>query len=261
MKLVFPGGEHPQVLLSQGVNRIGSDPQSTIVIDRPGVRPQHCRLHVTDQGVVLEVPFDAAVGVNGQRVAGLIALRPGDRVELDGVQAQLASLESTPALHRGFASGALAPANDDPGVTAVRPVLPRYVLRGVSPQVAGRSEPVFGIVTLGRGAECALRFDAPGLSRLHARLVPGEHGLQVEDLGSRNGSFVNGQRVGRREARIGDELRFGELSFRLVSAAAPTEVRAERAVGAAPRRAQPAPWPWIAGIAALALLIATMLAL
>ena len=30
MKLVFPGGEHPQVLLGQGVNRVGSDPQSRL---------------------------------------------------------------------------------------------------------------------------------------------------------------------------------------------------------------------------------------
>ncbi len=34
MKLVFPGGEHPQVLLGPGVNRVGSDPQSNIVLDR-----------------------------------------------------------------------------------------------------------------------------------------------------------------------------------------------------------------------------------
>ena len=41
MKLVFPGGEHPQVLLGPGVSRVGSDPQSNIVLDRPGVMPQH----------------------------------------------------------------------------------------------------------------------------------------------------------------------------------------------------------------------------
>ena len=35
MKLVFPGGEHPQVLLGPGVNRVGSDPQATIVLDQP----------------------------------------------------------------------------------------------------------------------------------------------------------------------------------------------------------------------------------
>ena len=32
MKLVFPGGEHPQVLLGLGVNRVGSDPGANVVI-------------------------------------------------------------------------------------------------------------------------------------------------------------------------------------------------------------------------------------
>ena len=53
MKLVFPGGEHPQVLLGPGINRIGSDPGANIVLNRPGVMPQHCQLHVTTGGVML----------------------------------------------------------------------------------------------------------------------------------------------------------------------------------------------------------------
>ena len=63
MKLVFPGGEHPQVLLGPGVNRIGSDPQSNIVLNRPGVLPQHCQLHVTSHGVMLQVPPGTSVTV------------------------------------------------------------------------------------------------------------------------------------------------------------------------------------------------------
>ena len=63
MKLVFPGGEHPQVLLGPGINRIGSDPHANIVIDRPGVRPQHCELHVNAHGVTLHVPPGTSVTV------------------------------------------------------------------------------------------------------------------------------------------------------------------------------------------------------
>ena len=62
MKLVFPGGEHPQVLLGPGVNRIGSAPDANIVIDRPGVLPRHCELQVTAQGVMLQV----SAGHDGQ---------------------------------------------------------------------------------------------------------------------------------------------------------------------------------------------------
>jgi DNA-binding CsgD family transcriptional regulator len=50
----------------------------------------------------------------------------------------------------------------------------------------------------------------PTLSRLHAALERYEAGWCVRDLGSRNGTFVNGQRVWReRPLRPGDELRVG----------------------------------------------------
>ena len=264
MKLVFPGGEHPQVLLGHGVNRIGSDPQSTIVIDRPGVMPQHCQLHVTAQGVMLDVPSGTAVTVNGRNVAGLIALRPGDSVGFDQVLAKLAALGPAPAMQRPLAGTELDSANDDPGVTAVRPVIPRFMLRGVSPDAAGRNEPLFGVLTVGRGAECALRFDAPGMSRLHARLMPTDEGVQIEDLGSSNGTFLNGERVLRTVARVGDEIGFDTLRFRLVAAAQrePVQVVARSMRDAPKKNSAPMPaWGWMtllavaaAGVAAAALL-------
>lgn len=244
MKLVFPGGEHPQVLLGPGVSRIGSDPHANIVIDHPGVMPQHCQLHVTPSGVMLEVPHGTTVSVNGRRVDGLIALRAGDSVAFDRIEARLASVESAGAVRRLGAGGVrlAESANDDPGATAVRPTVPRYVLRGVSGETFGRTYPVPGVTTIGRAPECTLRMDEPGLSRIHARLLPTDDGLLLEDLGSTNGSFLNGRRVLRGEARPGDEIGFDTLRFRL---AAPGQVDAHpAATGPAIRR--PSPWWWVA---------------
>ncbi|MFC3550119.1 FHA domain-containing protein [Lysobacter cavernae] len=249
MKLVFPGGEHPQVLLGHGVNRVGSDPDSTVVINRPGVLPQHCLLHVTAQGVMLDVPHGTTMSVNGRQVAGLIALRPGDSVGFDQVQAQLAALGPAPAVRRQGGPVGRVPdsANDDPGVTAVRAVLPRFVLRGASPEVAGRNAPVFGVLTVGRGSECGLRLEASGMSRVHARLLPTKSGLLLEDLGSSNGSFINGQRVLRGEVRVGDEIGFDTLRFRLVTSAqgAPVQIVA-KPVRAAGKTHSRAGWHWVA---------------
>jgi pSer/pThr/pTyr-binding forkhead associated (FHA) protein len=219
MKLVFPGGEHPQVLLGLGVNRVGSDPQSNIVLDRPGVLPQHCQLHVTSTGVMLDVPHGTTVTVNGRQVAGLIALRPGDNVAFDGVEARLSTIEAPAAVRHqaGIAGRMPESANDDPGATAVRPVVPRYVLRGVSGEAFGRTYPIVGVTSVGRADECNLRLDEPGMSRVHARLLPTDEGLLIEDLGSTNGCFLNGKRVLRGEAHPGDEVGFDTLRFRLVA--------------------------------------------
>lgn len=221
MKLVFPGGEHPQVLLGQGVNRVGSDPRANIVLDRPGVLPQHCQLHVADQAVMLSVVAGVAVSVNGHAVDGVMALRAGDSVAFDGVQARLASLDPTAAARRRALETRCAhdAANDDPGATAVRPVLPKFILRGVSGSVFGRMFPMVGPMSVGRASECELLLREDGLSRRHARLIPTAEGVQLEDLGSTNGCYINGKRVLRGMARPGDEIGFDNVRFRLVGTA------------------------------------------
>lgn len=215
MKLVFPDGEHPQVLLGLGVNRVGSDPESNIVLNRPGVQPQHCQLHVSAHGVMLDVPHGTPVSVNGRRVDGLISLRPGDSMAFDRVQARLAALETTPGIRPDESPLDVPAANDDPGVTAVRSATPRYVLHGVSGNASGQKLPIHGVVTVGRAPECQLRLDDEGLSRRHARLLPTENGVQVEDLGSTNGTYINGKRVLRGEAKVGDVIAFDALQLRV----------------------------------------------
>ncbi|KRA15317.1 MULTISPECIES: FHA domain-containing protein [unclassified Lysobacter] len=260
MKLVFPDGEHPQVLLGHGVNRVGSDPESTIVLDRPGVMPQHCQLHVSAQGVMLDVPPGAQVRVNGRQVAaGLIALRPGDDVSFDEVRARLAAIGPSAVRHQGGVAVVLPPsANDDPGVTAVRPVLPRYVLRGVSGDLFGRSFPLLAATVVGRSADCGLQLDQPGLSRQHARLIPTHDGLQIEDLGSTNGTSINGRRVLRAIAQTGDEIGFDQLRFRLTGSlqeAPAGEGAAASAPTTTPLKLSRPTWHWaaLAGVTLLAL--------
>ena len=52
------------------------------------------------------------------------------------------------------------------------------------------------------------------VSGLHARISPDEQGLVVEDLGSRNGTFINDQRLTKpTRARHGDEVRFDNVIF------------------------------------------------
>lgn len=220
LKLVFPGGEHPQVMLGPGVARVGSDPGANIVLSEPGVLPQHGQLHVSATGVMLEVPHGTRVEVNGRRVDGLIALRPGDNVTFDHVLARLAVFDAVS--HAGDAGPAAprAAANDDPGATTVRAVLPMFVLRGVTGGAFGRSYALERPLTVGRSPECDIHVDHPGLSRLHARLVPTDDGVLVEDLDSTNGIFVNDRRVRRHVLRIGDEIGFDTVRFRLAGSGA-----------------------------------------
>ena len=88
------------------------------------------------------------------------------------------------------------------------------VVRGTVPRGPIDLSP--GTLLVGRDEEADLRFDSVGVSRKHARLRIDEQGMvELFDLQSRNGSFVNGQRVDRLALRVGDELRFGEVVLRL----------------------------------------------
>ena len=79
---------------------------------------------------------------------------------------------------------------------------------------------------IGRAEDCHLRPKSDLISRHHCVLLLEEQGLTVRDLGSRNGTLVNGQRVsGECELKTGDNLEVGPLKFEVsVSAlSAPTK--------------------------------------
>jgi pSer/pThr/pTyr-binding forkhead associated (FHA) protein len=67
---------------------------------------------------------------------------------------------------------------------------------------------------IGRAEDCHLRPKSDLISRHHCVLLLEEHALTVRDLGSRNGTLVNGQRVsGECELKTGDNLEVGPLKF------------------------------------------------
>ncbi|KQY50368.1 FHA domain-containing protein [Lysobacter sp. Root494] len=102
---------------------------------------------------------------------------------------------------------------------------PVYVLRGVSGLVFGRTFAIDQPMTVGRLPVCDITIQEATLSRCHVRLSPTAEGMLVQDLGSTNGTYVNGQRVSQWIARVGDELRLDCIRFlieRPLSRALPT---------------------------------------
>lgn len=68
-----------------------------------------------------------------------------------------------------------------------------------------------GIVTLGRDITNDIVINDPEVSRHHCRLTQGGGGFTIEDLGSTNGTFINGQRLtGARPLSHGDMVGLGE---------------------------------------------------
>jgi len=69
------------------------------------------------------------------------------------------------------------------------------------------------IKTIGRAARADFVVDAALVSRLHCRLTAGATELEVFDLESTNGTFVNGERTARATLRSGDRLGVGRVEL------------------------------------------------
>ena len=67
--------------------------------------------------------------------------------------------------------------------------------------------------TIGRAVRADFVVDAQLVSRLHCRVAAGATGLEVVDLESTNGTFVNGERVSRATLKIGDTLGVGRVDL------------------------------------------------
>jgi pSer/pThr/pTyr-binding forkhead associated (FHA) protein len=69
------------------------------------------------------------------------------------------------------------------------------------------------IKTIGRSTGAEFMVEAPLVSRLHCQLSATQHALQVKDLNSTNGTYVNGRRVTAAKLQDGDRLRVGRAEF------------------------------------------------
>lgn len=98
-----------------------------------------------------------------------------------------------------------------PVATAASPCL--TVISGETPGKVYTLSPGQATV-IGRGADVDLVVGDPRVSRQHARITIDAKGTPVlEDLGSSNGTFLNGSRIRRQELKEGDQLQFGSATI------------------------------------------------
>jgi adenylate cyclase len=70
---------------------------------------------------------------------------------------------------------------------------------------------------VGRAPTCDLSVSDPTISRRHAELLCDEEQVTLRDLGSSNGTFVNGRKVAAATLEVDDLIAFGKVAFRLAT--------------------------------------------
>lgn len=121
-----------------------------------------------------------------------------------------------PQMPSGVIPGGALPSSGMPGAAGGPTDLVRLIAEGG--QYSGRVFDLPGLpeITVGRGVGNDLVLDDPSMSRKHSKMRRiGGGRIEVEDLNSANGTYVNGRKITTAQAGPGDTVRFGELMFRL----------------------------------------------
>jgi pSer/pThr/pTyr-binding forkhead associated (FHA) protein/S1-C subfamily serine protease len=204
------------------VATLGRDPGATVTFsgdDARVVSTRHAELRHQDGGWVL-VDLESRNGsyLNGRRVQGQSPVAAGDEIRLGETGPRLvvvatndvvgATLAEQPAYDPLKSSGKTAP--QPPRPPEARP----YGITLIATATGKRFEAKGTRIRLGRGKECEIRpvEGAEGVvSRVHAELTVGPSGgLSLRDVGSKNGTFLNGDRIqDPMPVRLGDRITLG----------------------------------------------------
>jgi ABC-2 type transport system ATP-binding protein len=208
---------------------IGRDPAADVVIADTGVSTKHASFVPVDGGIAVEDHGSTnGTFVNGQRVAGAQQLQAGDRIQLGDTVLEVRSSAPSPPVQPGLS--AEAPVAEERQI----PTLP--VLQFVAGQYAGTELPVGTPIVVGRdpgAADVVLDQDSQA-SRRHASFSPAGAGLVVQDLGSANGTFVNGHALEYAVTlSTGDEVQVGQTVIRVRLGETPVQLPAAPAAPAA----------------------------
>jgi hypothetical protein len=112
-------------------------------------------------------------------------------------------------------TGPTAPPRDQRGMDLRSGVFPRLEVIAAMGHEPGEEFDLNGGITMGRAASSEVTVDDPFASAAHARIFPRGQFMYIEDMGSTNGTFLNGRQVRKPEQlRVADVIRIGDTEYR-----------------------------------------------
>ena len=214
--------------LNKDVVRLGRDPEGDVVIDAVAavVSRRHAEIRRADnQFAVVDLKSFNGTLVNGQRITGTTSLFDKDQIQLGtggpllrvidpghpapvrGMEVMRATPQSIPAEF-----GQIAAMAKRQTIVSSTGSLPPQTLPG-----AGQSQLLARVafdnraqLSVGRAGDNDIRLDGLQISNHHARFARNNGNVMVEDAGSTNGVYINGQRIsGRQTVQHSDVIQIG----------------------------------------------------
>lgn len=216
LKIRFKNNKYNAVWLVEPKVTIGRKSSNDMILNDDQVAESHVEVLVDNERLTLKnLVSGRPVFVNETEVTGTCALKPDDILTIGGTELQVVDPKREAPADRVAATKPVGP-----GVTQVRtPKVTGWALKANHESLSNRVFPLKATNVIGRSSDCDISLPAAHLSRRHAELKVVDGLLYVKDLGSSNGTFLNGKQITEMRIKRGDELRFDTLSFGVIGPA------------------------------------------
>ncbi len=205
--------------LDNGFLTLGRDPDCCISIDDQQLSRHHCVLEVEDNSVVLrDLGSTNGTKINGERVHSFAKLKKGDIIKI-GKTILLMELQL-------------------PDETIAIELLTKEVAERPGDEISftdgqGNIYPLIATATdseffLGRSEDCEVQLYEVGVSSKHAKLSYDNGRWILDDLGSKNGTIVNGKCAACTPLSDGDKITLGTVSLTVSLPAVPSAKKKRR---------------------------------
>jgi ABC-type multidrug transport system ATPase subunit/pSer/pThr/pTyr-binding forkhead associated (FHA) protein len=218
-----------RIELSREVTRLGRDPEGEVVIDAAAavVSRRHAEIKKSgEQFVVSDLKSFNGTLVNGRRITEAVQLFNGDEVQLGTGGPLLRLIDRAHPAPSQRPLGAPTPSQQliPPAFGQIAAMAGRTIVATGSASLApttpsGSSQPQLLArlsfdtrpqLSVGRAPDNDLHLDGLQISNHHARFARDNGSVTVEDAGSTNGVYVNGERIsGRRQVQLSDVIQIG----------------------------------------------------
>ncbi len=203
LKLQFKDGRADPVPLVPPGKTIGRGAINDVVIDEKGVAGFHADLKVEGDTVTLsDVDTKTGTQLNGDLLSGPTTIRAGDVIMIMGVELEVVEDEASNHAKTLVLSGNALMAGTQGW----------YLIADSGPE-KGQHIPVAERTEIGRALDCDISILEPALSRKHAEIWPDGDDLMLRDLGSANGTHVNGEKIDEVKLKDKDVLQFHKIRF------------------------------------------------
>lgn len=216
-------GEKKDYKFTQNAILIGRQQNCDIILQSTTVSRRHAKITVSGQRVEIEDLGSGNGTVVNQTVIRSrerLEIRPQDNIRIEEFDIKIDVPEPR---ENTVKSPPLPEEVTDPDIIEIKMIkkllgaldqnkLPNLVvISGDFKDKKAVFEEGMDELLIGRDADCDLRLNSPVVSRRHATISIKWGGFVITDLGSKNGTFVNGEQVKEKSLRDGDEVTFGTI--------------------------------------------------